>query len=134
MVIVDSSVWIDYLNNTRNFQTDMLDLLFERETVYTGDLILVEVLQGIRNNKEFIKTKAMFDLFPLVSLLNKNLAIKSADNYRLLRKKGITIRRTMDIIISTFCIENNFTLLHNDKDFLPMEKYLGLKSLKDKTK
>ena len=129
MVIVDSSVWIDYLNNTRNFQTDMLDLLFEQETVYTGDLILVEVLEGIRNDKEFIKTKAMFDLFPIVSLLNKNLAIKSADNYRLLRKKGITIRRTTDIIIATFCIENNFTLLHNDKDFLPMEKHLGLKTI-----
>ena len=129
MVIVDSSVWIDYLNNTRNFQTDMLDLLFERETVYSGDLVLLEVLQGIRNDKEFIKTKAMFDLFPCVRLLNKNLAIKSAENYRLLRKKGITIRRTMDIIIATFCIENNFALLHNDKDFMPMEKHLGLKTI-----
>jgi predicted nucleic acid-binding protein len=132
MVMVDSSVWIDYLNNTNNSQTDILDILFEKETIYIGDLILMEVLQGIRNDRNFDKTKAMFDLFPCVNLISQTSAIKSARNYRSLRKKGITIRRVIDIIIGTFCIENNFTLLHNDKDFLPIEKHLGLKSFRNK--
>jgi predicted nucleic acid-binding protein len=129
MVLADSSVWIEFLNNTRNPKGEILERLLYQEIIYTGDLIIVEVLQGIRNQNEFVRAKSMFDLLPCVQMLNKELAIKSASNYRWLIKKGITIRKTIDIIIATFCIENGFTLLHNDKDFLPIEKHLGLKTI-----
>lgn len=128
--MVDTSVWIDAFNGRDTWQVSALSNILGKENVYIGDIILAEILQGIRSDKDFENIKSALDRFPCLRVLGKQMAIKSAWNYRLLRSKGITIRKIMDIIIGTFCIENGFTLLHNDKDFLPIEKYLGLKVVK----
>ena len=127
MILVDSSVFIDYFNGKNNRHTDELNSLLGNELVITGDYILAEVLQGFRNDKDFKIAKEMMQSFPCFNICNEELAIKSAENFRYLRTKGITIRKTVDLIIGTFCIENDIELLHNDKDFEPMEQHLNLK-------
>jgi len=127
MIFLDSTVLIDYFNGKSNWQVEFLDSVLGRELVVVGDYVLTEVLQGFRNNKDFQKAKTILLLFPCFDIGGKEIAIQSAKNYRLLRKKGVTIRKTIDTMIATFCIVNNFTLLHNDKDFAPFEKYLKLK-------
>lgn len=127
MILVDTSVFIDYFNGIGNRQTKVLDYLLERNLVLIGDYILVEILQGIRNDKDFNLTKEYLSAFPIASMCNKELAFKSAENYRLLKSKGYTIRKTIDVLIGTFCIENKIELLHNDRDFDPMQKHLKLK-------
>ncbi|MEO8400003.1 MAG: PIN domain nuclease [Ignavibacteriaceae bacterium] len=129
MILVDSSVLTDYFNGKENCQVEKLDELLGKEIVAIGDYILVEVLQGFRNDKDYNTAKNVLNSFPCFNICGEEIAIKSANNYRKLRKKGITIRKTIDVIISTFCIENNFLLLHNDKDFFSLEKYLGLQSV-----
>ena len=129
MIFVDSSVLIDYFNGKENWQVEKLDEILGKEIVVIGDYVLVEVLQGFRKDKDYSTAKEILSNFPCLNMLGEEIAIKSADNYRKLRKKGITIRKTIDVIISTFCIENDLELLHNDKDFFPFEKYLGLKSV-----
>ena len=129
MILVDSSVWIDYFNGRRNWQTDRLDLLLGKETVITGDIIMMEVLQGFKLDKDFQTAKAAFERLSCYELCNQDLAIESAANFRFLRKKGITVRKTIDTIIATFCIYYQYTLLHNDEDFQPFEDYLELKVL-----
>jgi predicted nucleic acid-binding protein len=129
MIFVDSSVLIDYFNGKNNWQVEKLDELLGKEIVIIGDYVLVEVLQGFRNDKDYETAKNILNAFPCYNICGEEIAIKSADNYRRLRKKGITIRKTIDIIISTFCIENELLLLHNDKDFFPLEKHLGLQSV-----
>ena len=99
------------------------------EIIVIGDYILVEVLQGFKSDKDFNTAKNILNSFPCLNLLGEELAVKCAENYRKLRKKGITVRKTIDVIISTFCIENDIQLLHNDKDFFPFEKHLGLQSV-----
>jgi hypothetical protein len=101
--------------------------LLGNELVITGDYILAEVLQGFRNDKDYKIAKEIMQSFPCFNICNEELAIKSADNFRYLRRKGITIRKTVDLIIGTFCIENDIELLHNDRDYEPMGKYLNLK-------
>lgn len=127
MVVVDSSVWIDYFNGKITKQTNLLDSLFGVELILIGDIILTEVLQGFQDDRDFNKAGKLFDTLFFCPMLGKELAVKSAENYRTLRKKGVTVRKTIDVIIATFCIENNLPLLHSDKDFKPMEKYLNLK-------
>ncbi len=127
MIFLDSTVLIDYFNGKSNWQVEFLDSVLGRELVVVGDYVLTEVLQGFRNNKDFQKAKTILLLFPCFDIGGKEIAIQSAKKYRLLRKKGVTIRKTIDTMIATFCIVNNFTLLHNDKDFAPFEKYLKLK-------
>ena len=127
MILVDSSVFIDYFNGINNWHTDELNALLGNELVITGDYILAEVLQGFRNDKDYKIAKEIMQSFPCFNICNKDLAIKSADNFRYLRTKGITIRKTVDLIIGTFCIENDIELLHNDRDFEPMGQYLNLK-------
>jgi len=127
MIFLDSTVLIDYFNGKSNWQVEFLDSVLGRELVVVGDYVLTEVLQGFRNNKDFQKAKTILLLFPCFDIGGKEIAIQSAKKYRLLRKKGVTIRKTIDTMIATFCIVNNFTLLHNDKDFDPFEKYLKLK-------
>lgn len=127
MILVDSSVFIDYFNGINNWHTDELNALLGNELVVTGDYILAEVLQGFRNDKDYKVAKEIMQSFPCFNICNEELAIKSADNFRYLRTKGITIRKTVDLIIGTFCIENDIELLHNDRDFEPMEQYLNLK-------
>ncbi len=125
MILVDTSVWIDYFNGKRNNQTDKLDEFLSTEQVIMGDIILAEILQGFRKDTDFNKAKQALDYLQCYSITNKQLAIKSAENFRALRKKGVTVRKTTDMLIGTFCIENNIPLLHNDKDFIPLED-LGL--------
>lgn len=129
MILVDSSVLIDYFNGVKNLQTDKLHDLLGREVVVIGDYILVEVLQGFQRNKDYNEAKSVLKVFPCLELCGIEIAEKSAENFRNLRKKGITIRKTIDVIIATFCIENKVSLLHKDNDFLPFQKHLGLKSV-----
>lgn len=127
MILVDSSVFIDYFNGIKNWHTDELNTLVGNELAVIGDYILAEVLQGFRTDKDFKIAKEIMGSFPCFNVCNEEIAIKSAENFRILRSKGITIRKTVDLIIGTFCIENEIELLHNDRDFEPMGKYLGLK-------
>ncbi len=128
MIVVDSSVWIDYFNGAATEQTELLHASLGRELVVIGDLILTEVLQGFRSDRDFKKARQLLDTLTLREMLGKRLAVKSAQNYRKLRQKGVTVKKTIDIIIATFCIEHKLPLLHSDKDFEPMAKHLGLKS------
>jgi len=130
MIVVDSSVWIDYFNGKVTKQTDLLDYFLDNELVVIGDIILTEVLQGFQNDKDFNKARKLLDSLMFKEMLGKGLAIKSAENYRRLRKNGITTRKTIDVIIATFCIANNLPLLHSDRDFTPMEKHLKLKVIR----
>ncbi len=129
MICVDSSVWIDYFNGKESKQTNLLDALLETERLVMGDLILSEVLQGFRDDRDFRKAKGLFSNLPVFDMLGRELAIESAKNYRLLRKRGWTVRKTIDVWIATFCIHNRFSLLHDDRDFDPIEQYLGLKTI-----
>ena len=122
MIFVDSSVLIDYFNGIENWQAEKLDELLGKEILVIGDYILTEVLQGFRVDKDYETAKNVLSSFPCLTICGEEIAIKSADNFRTLRKRGITIRKTIDVIIGTFCIETDLTLLHNDKDFLPLEK------------
>jgi len=126
MILVDSSVWVDYFNGRVTKQTNILDSLVGNELVVVGDLILTEVLQGFRQDKDFKKARELFDCFIFREMLGKDIAVKSAKNYRILRKNGVTVRKTIDIIIATFCIENNLPLLHSDRDFRAIEEHLTL--------
>ena len=128
MILVDSSVWIDFFNGTENAETDKLNEILGLEEVVTGDLILAEVLQGFKSDKDYKIAKEVLTSLTVHDLIGKQLAIKSADNFRKLRKKGITIRKTTDVIIATYCIENKIPLLFTDKDFTPFVKHLRLRS------
>jgi predicted nucleic acid-binding protein len=127
MIFVDSSVWIDYFNGRITKQTNLLDAFLEDELIVTGDIILTEVLQGFQDDRDFIKAGKLFDSLYFMPMLGRELAVKSAENYRKLKKKGVTARKTIDVIIATFCIENDLPLLHSDRDFKIMEKHLALK-------
>jgi predicted nucleic acid-binding protein len=130
MILVDSSVWIDYFNDKITKQTNLLDSLLGSELIVIGDLILTEVLQGFQQDRDFNKARKLLDSLIFRQMLGRQLAIKSAENYRTLRKKGVTVRKTIDVIIATFCIANNLPLLHSDRDFRPMEKHLNLKVIR----
>lgn len=127
MTIVDTSVWIDYFNGIKSRETDLLDTLLGSEPIGVGDLIYMEVLQGFKSDTHFQRGKQLLDMLVFFEFGGKEIALKSARNYRFLRKKGITVRKTIDAIIATFCIEQDFQLLHCDKDFAPFATYLGLK-------
>lgn len=129
MILVDSSVWISYFNGDQIWQADLLDDLLSTEPLLIGDLILTEVLQGFKTDKDYQKAKYFLGLLEFRELGGYEIAVKSSSNYRELRKKGITVRKTIDVIIGTYCIENNISLLHNDHDFLPMENHLGLQTI-----
>lgn len=126
MIVVDSSVWIDYFCGVETKQTNTLDQTLGFRPVAVGDLILAEVLQGFRHDKDYRTAKALFEDVAILEMLGKDMAIKSADNFRALRKKGITIRKTGDVIIASFCIDQKLPLLFSDKDFKPFVKHLGL--------
>jgi predicted nucleic acid-binding protein len=130
MILVDSSVWIAYFNGDVTPRTDYLDSSLGREVIVVGDIILTEVLQGFKKESDFHKAEELLSSFPFMGMLGKELAIKSAENYRLLRKKGVTVRKTIDVMIGTFCIHHGITLLHDDQDFAPLVKHLKLKTIK----
>ncbi len=127
MVLVDTSVWIDYFRGTETPQVFLLDGMLARDRIIIGDLIITELMQGFRYKKELAAISEIVNLLEYRDLVGREIAEKSAENYRYLRKKGATVRKTFDVIIGTFCIENDIYLLHDDRDFTPMEKYLGLK-------
>ena len=129
MSLVDSSVWIDYFNGKENLQTDFLHMSLGTEIICTGDLIMTEVLQGFISDTSFSEAKDFFDDLHFFHLGGKELAIATAENFRLLRKKGVAIRKTIDSVIATFCIKNEIELLQNDKVFEPFVAHLGLKSV-----
>jgi predicted nucleic acid-binding protein len=126
MIVVDTTVWIDYFNGIKNPQTDCLDKLIAEEQLLIGDIILGEVLQGFRSDDDFETARLALSHLPQAPMLNPTLAIRSARNYRILRKLGITVRKTIDCFIATYCIEFDHQLLHNDRDFDPFESHLGL--------
>jgi len=129
MILVDSSVWIDYFNGKQSRETDLLDELLGTEPLLIGDLIMTEVLQGFRHDRDYKKGKTELEKFAFAPMVGRDISIKSAGNYRRLRKQGITVRKTIDVLIATFCIENGHRLLHSDRDFDVMIDVLGLQIL-----
>ena len=129
MILVDSSVWIDYFNGRKTDKTDWLDSAIGNKHIIVGDLILTEILQGFQSNNDFRTAKSLLLDFPFMEMVGQELAIKSALNYRFLRNKGVTVRKTIDVMIGTFCIHYQCSLLNDDRDFDPMEKYLKLTTI-----
>jgi len=127
VILVDSSVWIDYFRNADTPQVELLDGMFGRTPLAVGDLIAVEVLQGVQDDREFNLVRKTLDAFTQIDLGGHDVAVKAARNFRILRAKGITVRKTIDSIIATRCIEDGLTLLHNDRDFIPFHMHLGLR-------
>lgn len=129
MILVDSSVWIALLRREQTAATTKFKAIAPLETVLLGDLILLEILRGARDDLHAMRIEAALQDFSVASLLDPDLAKRAAGHYRALRNRGITIRKTADLIIGTFCIEHGHRLLHDDRDFNPMERHLGLKTL-----
>jgi len=127
MIVADTSVWIDYVRGIQAPHTDLLDYDLLHNRIVTGDIIIVEFLQGFRNEKDIKTAQQLMESLEYYDFVWKEIAFKSAENFRRLRRNGITVRKTIDVIIATFCIEHRFALIHNDRDFDPMEQYLGLK-------
>ena len=127
MILVDSSVWIDYFKGTITAQTEMLDRLLGEQLLAIGDLVLTEVLQGFDNERDFNDARRMLSSLMVVELGGQEIAIQAAKNYRVLRRLGVTVRKTIDTVIATRCIESGYDLLHNDRDFDPFVKHLGLR-------
>ena len=129
MIMVDSSVWIDYFRGVTSPETDRLDSIPGQELLLTGDLIVAEVLQGFQLEAEFNKAKhLMTGNLTVVSLVGPENAVQAARNYRILRANGVTLRKTIDTLIATYCIENDYALLFSDRDFNPFVEHLGLRS------
>ena len=126
MIVADTSVWIDYFNGIIAEHTDRLDSDLDLHRIIIGDLIIAELLQGFKTDKDYNSAKKLIENLEYRDFAGKEIAVKAADNYRYIRKNGITVRKTIDVIIATFCIENNYQLIHNDRDFDALEKYLGL--------
>jgi predicted nucleic acid-binding protein len=131
VILVDSSVWIDYFRGRTSQQTDRLDRLLGAEALLVGDLILAEVLQGFGNQRDFNQARRLLESFQIVALSSPSLAVQAARNFRELRAHGITVRKTIDTVIATWCIENDHALLHSDRDFDAFETHLGLEVVRD---
>jgi predicted nucleic acid-binding protein len=129
MILVDSSVWIDYFNGHETWQTNLLNNLLSDVPVIIGDLILIEILQGFRLDKDYKSAKSYLSDLPFRQMVGYQVAVQSAQNYRILRKQGVTVRKTIDVIIGTYCIMEGLPLLHDDRDFDPMVHHFSLKIL-----
>ncbi len=129
MIVVDSSVWIDYFKGVETRETALLDDILGLEPIVIGDLILAEVLQGFRSDHEVRRARAALDTLIFEPMVGRDIALISAGNYRTLRAKGVTVRKTIDMLIATFCMENRHILLHSDRDFDPIKEHLGLETL-----
>lgn len=127
MILVDTTVWIDYFNGVKTWQTDSLDGMLSEELVLTGDIILAELLQGFDKDSDFKIARKALDPLECIVLGGKILALKTASNFRFLRSRGVTIRKTIDMLIGTWCIESDIELLHNDKDLDRIALHLPLK-------
>lgn len=126
MIIVDTSVWIDYFNGVTAPHTKLLDKELQNDRIIIGDLIIAELLQGFKTTSAYNTALELIGYLEFRDMCSKKIAVQAAANYRILRKKGITVRKTVYMLIATFCIENNCLLLHNDRDFNPIENHLGL--------
>ncbi len=128
MILVDSSVWIDYFNGVANKETNFLDNELSVGPVLMADLILSEVLQGFAKESDYQLAKQKLLQLSMVEIGGRDTAVKAAENFRFLRRKGATVRKTIDCFIATFCIEKRLPLLHRDRDFNSFVKYLGLRT------
>jgi predicted nucleic acid-binding protein len=126
VIVVDTSVWIDFLNGRRAPHVRQLSAVLGTDEIIVGDLMLCEVLQGLDGERAAQEVEALLRRFEIVSMAGAAIAVAAARNFRSLRRRGITIRKTIDLLIGTWCIENRRPLLHNDKDFRPMALHLGL--------
>jgi predicted nucleic acid-binding protein len=126
VILVDTSVWIDFFRGKETEKTTLLELALEKDRIVIGDVILLELYQGVKNKKEEAILDDLVSLLLYKNMLGKEIALKAAENYRYLQSKGITVRKTIDVVIGTFCIEEGIQLLHDDRDFAPMVDYLGL--------
>jgi predicted nucleic acid-binding protein len=126
LILVDSSVWIDYFNGNTTWAVERLDQLLGSEQLAIGDLILTEVLQGFASERDFRAAEQMLTSLQIVELGGREIAIQAAKNFRVLRKAGVTVRKTIDTVIATRCIESGYELLHDERDFEPFVKHLGL--------
>jgi len=133
MILVDISIWIDYFNGIDKKETNILDIALIDGTVAIGDMIVMEILQGFRNDQDYNKAKKSLATLEQYELFGQSMVIKCADNYRALRKRGITIRKTADVIIASFCIDKKIPLLFSDRDFMPFVKHLNLLSVLNET-
>ena len=129
MILVDTSVWIDYFNGADSAQTNSLDAALQEGTVAIGDLILLEILQGFRNDRDFRRARSTLETLDIYGLLGHQMALYSAENYRVLRKKGVTIRKTNDVVIASYSIVNLIPLLYSDRDFMPFVNHLKLRAV-----
>lgn len=128
MILADTSVWIDYLNGKITPHTDCLDDCLIEGTLAMGDLIFLEILQGIRDDNQYNRVRQKLSLLENLSMFSSSMVMKCADNFRALRKKGITIRKTNDVIIASFCIDKKIALLYADRDFKPFTDHLNLQA------
>ena len=128
MILVDSSVWIDFFRGTVTPQTERLDALLGSELLVVGDLILAEVLQGFSSERDFNQARKLLTALDVVTLGGPEIAVQAARNFRTLRARGVTIRKTIDTLIATRCIESDYALLFSDRDFEPFVEHLGLRS------
>lgn len=128
MILVDSSVWIDFFRGTVTPETERLDTLLGSELLVVGDLILAEVLQGFSSERDFNQARKLLTALDVVTLGGPEIAIQAARNFRTLRARGVTIRKTIDTLIATRCIESDYALLFSDRDFEPFVEHLGLRS------
>jgi predicted nucleic acid-binding protein len=126
VIVVDSTVWVDFLRGRNAPHVRRLDAALGTTEIIVGDLMLCEVLQGLDSEREAREVEALLRRFEIVSMGGDAIAVAAAHNFRSLRRRGITIRKTIDMLIGTWCIENRSPLLHNDKDFRPMALHLGL--------
>ena len=126
MIVVDTSVWIDFLNGREATHVRRLRAALGAEEIAVGDLMLCEVLQGVDSERDARDVEALLRRFPIVPMAGDAIAVAAARNYRVLRRLGVTVRKTIDMLIGTWCIENRTALLHNDSDFRPMARHLGL--------
>lgn len=126
MVLVDTSVWVDYFNGVPTRQAERLDALLGERILLTGDLILAELLQGFSSERDARRALALLEPLAYADMVGRDVALGAAANYRTLRGRGATVRKTIDLLIGTFCVMRGHELLHADRDFEPMERYLGL--------
>ena len=129
MILVDSSVWIDFFRGTASPQAGRLDALLGKEPLLMGDLILAEVLQGFTSERDFNHAHRLLGSLDLIEIGGRDIAVQAARNFRTLRALGVTIRKTIDTLIATRCIEDGLSLLHCDRDFEPFTEHLGLESI-----
>jgi predicted nucleic acid-binding protein len=126
VIVVDSSVWIDFLNGRDGPHVRRLRAVLGTDEIVVGDLMLCEVLQGLEGGRAAQEVEALLRRFEIVSMAGDAIAVVAARNFRSLRRRGVTVRKTIDLLIGTWCIENRQPLLHNDSDFHPMAQHLGL--------